>query len=59
MQNEPNGMLFKPHFKLNNGNFGKFMKQKYAKRTQWYVIQNPICASPAPIRLLPLVPHLL
>jgi hypothetical protein len=37
-ENEPNGMLPKPHFKLNNRDFGKFTKPFYAKRTQWYVI---------------------
>ncbi len=38
MQNEPNGMLFKPDSKPKNRLFGKFTKPFYAKRTQWYVI---------------------
>ena len=42
MQNEPNGMLFKTHSKPKNEDFDKFMKQKYAKRTQWYVIQTQL-----------------
>jgi hypothetical protein len=38
MQNEPNGMLFKPYSKPENGDFDNFTKPFYAKRTQWYVI---------------------
>ena len=38
MQTEPNGMLFKTHSKPKNGDFDKFRKPFYAKRTQWYVI---------------------
>ncbi len=38
IQNEPNGMLFKPHSKPKNRLFGNFTKPFYAKRTQWYVI---------------------
>ena len=37
MQNEPNGMLFKPHSKPKNRLFDSFTKPFYAKRTQWYV----------------------
>ncbi len=38
MKNKPNGMLSKPHFKLNNGDFGNFRGPYYEKQTQWYVI---------------------
>jgi hypothetical protein len=37
-ENEPNGMLFKPDSNPKNGDFDKFRKPFYAKRTQWYVI---------------------
>ncbi len=38
IQNEPNGMLFKPYSKPKNRLFDNFTKPFYAKRTQWYVI---------------------